>query len=242
MDTHLNNTLEGAARTVAQLAIDQPGALSVFNKYNIDYCCGGHRSLEEACRRVGLDPEKIRAEIQKTSPADAGQVLRPETWSAGFLTDFIVENHHAFVRKAIPELEFLLDKVCDRHGDDTAELLIIREVFTDLAEELSEHMEKEEQVLFPFIKRLEEQPETHMQLEQMIQAPIAAMEKEHEAAGEWIKQIRVLTNNFTPPEYACPTFRITYQRLKEFDQDLMKHIHLENNILFERYAKPACQL
>ena len=194
MDTRSNNTLEGTACTVAQLAIDQPGALSVFTKYNIDYCCGGHRSLEEACHRVGLDPEKIRAEIQQTSPADAGQLLHPETWSAGFLVDFIIENHHTFVRRAIPELEFLLDKVCDRHGLDTPELSIIREVFASLAEELTQHLEKEEKVLFPAIKRLAAQPDPHDPMTQIIQTPIAVMEQEHEAAGNMIKQIRLLTN------------------------------------------------
>ena len=228
--------------TVAQLAIDQPGALSVFAKYNIDYCCGGHRSLAEACHRAGLDPEKIRAEIQQTSPAEAGQVLRPETWTSSFLADFIIENHHTFVRKAIPELDALLEKVCERHGGDTPELLAVREVFSELAEELSEHMEREELVLFRAIKRMEAQPGILPPMEQLIHGSIVAMEGEHEAAGTLIKQIRGLTGNFTPPEFACPTFRITYQRLREFDEDLMKHIHLENNILFERFGKPAAHV
>jgi regulator of cell morphogenesis and NO signaling len=104
MGTYINNTLEGNQLTVAQLAVAEPGALAVFTKYNIDYCCGGHRTLEEACNRIGLDAEKIRQEIYKTSPADAGQVLRPDSWTSAFLCDFIVENHHSFVRKAMPEL------------------------------------------------------------------------------------------------------------------------------------------
>lgn len=133
---------EGGVPTVAQLAIDHPGALSVFTKYNIDYCCGGHRSLKEACMRMVLDAAKIRAEIQE-APA-GGQVLRPEMWESASLADFIVQQHHTFVRNAIPELEALLDRVCERHGHDASELLAIRDVFEDLAAELTQHMDKEE--------------------------------------------------------------------------------------------------
>jgi regulator of cell morphogenesis and NO signaling len=125
MGINMNNTLEGKELTVAQLAIAQPGALTVFTKYNIDYCCGGHRSLIEACHGIGLDPGKILTEISQTSPSDSLQSLRFENWSSILLVDFIVENHHAFVRSAIPELTLLLEKVCDRHGNDSLELLHI---------------------------------------------------------------------------------------------------------------------
>jgi regulator of cell morphogenesis and NO signaling len=239
MGTYINNTLEGNELTVAQLAVARPGALTVFTKYNIDYCCGGHRSLEEACHRIGLDPDQIRTEIYQTSPTDSVRALRPDNWSSTLLVDFIIENHHSFIRKAIPELEALLEKVCDRHGNDSLELLKIRESFLDLSEELTNHMEKEEMVLFPAIKRLDAESLENNQIQRIIQAPITAMEDEHEAAGDLVKQIRLLSGNYTPPDFACPTFKITYQKLKEFDNDLMRHIHLENNILFERYKKPA---
>lgn len=234
MSTQINNTLAADHATVAQLAIEHPGALAVFTKFNIDYCCGGHRSLEEACRRVGLDPEKIRAEIYRQDGAGSPQVLRPETWTSSFLADFIVQNHHSFVRNAIPELQPFLDKVCDAHGDDCPELFQIRENFISLAEELTSHMEKEEIVLFPAIKRLEANGREGHPLTATIQAPLGAMEHEHLIAGDLIKHIRALSNNYTPPEFACPTFRITFRKLQEFDNDLMKHIHLENNILFAR--------
>jgi regulator of cell morphogenesis and NO signaling len=237
MSTHMNNTLEGNELTVAQLAIAQPGALAVFTKYNIDYCCGGHRSLIEACHRIGLDPEKILTEIGQTSPTESTQSLRFEKWSSILLVDFIVENHHAFVRKAIPELELLLEKVCDRHGNDSLELLQIREAFLDLGEELVSHMEKEENILFPSIIRLESESMENNPIQRIIQAHIVSMEDEHETAGDLVKRIRSLSSSYTPPDFACPTFQVTYQKLKEFDNDLMRHIHLENNILFERYKK-----
>ena len=239
MDTSVTNISQGNELTVAQLAIAYPGALAVFTKYSIDYCCGGHRGLKEACHRIGLDPETIYREIEQCAITDSTQVLRPENWSSPFLTDFIVENHHSYVKRTILELEALLDKVCDRHGADTPELLEIRENFLALSTELTSHMEKEESFLFPAIKRLEAQRSKNNPMERMIQTPILAMEDEHEAAGDLIKRIRASSDNYTAPEYACPTFRITFQRLKEFDNDLMKHIHLENNILFKRFKNPV---
>jgi regulator of cell morphogenesis and NO signaling len=234
MGTYMNNTLEGNPLTVAQLAISHPGALAVFTKYNIDYCCGGHRSIEDACRRIGLDPEKIKAEIYQSSVEGGSETIRPENWTSTFLADYILQNHHSYVKKAIPEITAFLDKVCDAHGNDSSELLYIRENFLDLSEELTSHMEKEELVLFPAIKRLESQKNENNPLTSTLQAPVNAMEHEHTIAGDLVKQIRALSNNYTPPDFACPTFRITFKKLQEFDNDLMKHIHLENNILFPR--------
>ncbi len=234
MGTYMNNILEGDPLTVAHLAVSHPGALAVFTKYNIDYCCGGHQSIDDACERIGLDPEKIKVEIFQSSGEETSQALRPENWSSSFLVDFIIQHHHSFVRKAIPELLVFLDKVCDAHGNYCLELLHIRESFLDLSEDLTSHMEKEELVLFPAIKRLEVSNSQDHLLSVTIQAPVGAMEHEHIVAGDLIKQICDLSNNYTPPNFACPTFRITYKRLQAFDNDLMKHIHLENNILFER--------
>lgn len=220
--------------TVAQLAIAHPGAQAVFAKYNIDYCCGGNRSFIEACHRLGLDPDQIWAEISEMRAGDSAVTFKPEMWSSALLIDFIVQNHHAYVRRAAPELETLLDKVCDRHGNDSLELLQVRECFNDLWEELSLHMDKEEEVLFPLMKRMESDSGDG-RTEKIVWGPIARMESEHESAGNLIRQIRLLSNNYTPPDFACPTFQITYRKLKEFDNDLMLHIHLENNILFDRF-------
>ncbi len=220
--------------TVAQLAVAYPGALSVFMKHNIDYCCGGHRSLKDACIRAGLDPNVIMNEIRSERGQDMRQVMRFHQWSNELLADYIVENHHTYVKKAIPEVQFFLDKVCAAHGDEDVQLLQIRQHFEDLAEELISHMNKEEFVLFPAIKRLEARDYGNVPLSLTLQTPLDAMLHEHEIAGNLVKAIRQLSGNYNPPEYACPTYRITYQKLKEFDDDLMLHIHLENNILFER--------
>lgn len=235
------NTLDNPDVTVAELAISHPSALAVFTKYNIDYCCGGNRSLDEACIRNGLNPDKIRAEID-SSPAQqqASIPARASQWSASLLADYIVQNHHEYVRRAIPEIEALLEKVCAAHGDDNLWLLNIQQDFADLAEELLNHMDKEEMALFPAIKRLEAQQDDHP-LVDTLQAPIAMMEQEHVRAGDLVKSIRSLSNNYIVPGFACPTYRVTYQKLKEFDDDLMTHVHLENNILFRKAGHAGSQ-
>lgn len=229
-----SNTISDSSPTVAELAISQPGALSVFTKYNIDYCCGGNRSLEEACLRVGLNPENIKQEILNAPTQSNTIPTRAEQWSAAFLADYIVQNHHEYVKNAIPELEALLEKVCNAHGDGNIELMNIQQDFRDLSEELLNHMNKEEYALFPAIKRLEANNDPDHPLVDTLKAPIEVMEHEHVSAGDLMKSIRKLSNNYQVPEYACPTYKATYQRLKEFDNDLMTHVHLENNILFRK--------
>jgi iron-sulfur cluster repair di-iron protein len=227
------NTLD-SSMTVADMAIAHPAALSVFTKYNIDYCCGGNRSLEDACVRVGLNPDKIRQEIFSAPVQQSSVPARAEQWSASLLADYIVQNHHAYVRNAVPEIEALLEKVCEAHGEDSIELLNIQQDFSDLAEELLNHMSKEEVALFPALKRFEAHSDGDHPLKETLKAPISMMEHEHTIAGDLMKSIRNLSHNYTVPEFACPTYRVTYQKLKEFDDDLMTHVHLENNILFRK--------
>lgn len=237
--SHMNtqaNIFESPNLTVAELAISHPSAMTVFTKYNIDYCCGGNRSLEDACIRVGLNPEKIKQEIMNSPAQQSSVPPRVEQWSASLLADYIVQNHHAYVKNVIPEIEALLEKVCRAHGDDNIELLTIRQDFADLAEELLNHMIKEEAALFPAIKRLTSQTEANPLLADSLQTPINVMEQEHTVAGDLMKSIRKASDNYTVPEYACPTYRATYQRLREFDEDLMTHVHLENNVLFRKVA------
>src|SRR5688572_10326550 len=209
----MKTTLEGNPQTVAELAISHPGALAIFTKYNIDYCCGGHRSIEDACIRIGLDPEKIKAEMLQSSESETSEAIRPEKWSSALLSDYIVGNHHTYVKNAIPEVQAFLDKVCDAHGSDCSELLQIRENFIELSDELISHMEKEELVLFPWIKNLEAENSEDQREISRLKGPIGAMEHEHVIAGDLVKEIRSLSRNYTPPDFACPTFRITYKKL-----------------------------
>lgn len=209
-----------------------PQSLSVFNKHGIDFCCGGKKNFFKACEEAKVDAFTLIEEIAVAKPS-SGE-LRFKNWSPVFLSNYIKENHHSYVREAIPELEVLLDKVVFRHGDTEAYLIRIRESFAALAEELLPHLEKEEQVLFPAIAELFGDQSEKGVMANNINLPIAAMEDEHEHAGKLIKIIRELTDNYTPPPYACPTFQLTYQKLDAFDKDLMQHIYLENSVLFSK--------
>lgn len=222
-------------QTLGELVVSMPAAKQIFSKYDLDYCCGGKRSLEEACLQKGLQPLEILSEINNTSSGTGNFPLRVQGWSTGFLIDFIVENYHHYIRQSAPEILQLVEKVCLAHAEGHPYLLKVREAFTELSEELMSHMQKEELILFPALRdREEEGTESFNPIVSMIHHPIAAMEDEHEMAGNYLKTIRTLTNNYAPPLDACPTFILTYQKLSEFDVELINHIHLENNVLFKR--------
>lgn len=234
-----DDQLEMATASVADVALAFPQALEIFNRYNLDYCCGGKKPFVKTCEKAGLNPELVWHEIhQLKSNYGADSRMRFDTWDAPLLIDFIVQHHHQYVRESIPAIQALLDKVCRAHGDDNPFVLAVSDDFNDLADELLQHMPKEEEVLFPAMRQLYTYSTLDSPVSQSsLNAPIAVMEHEHESAGQLIKSIRSLTGNYTPPEYACPTFRMAYLMLRQFDKDLMQHIHLENNILFPMVTK-----
>lgn len=236
--TSTEQTLEIGTATVADVALAFPQAISVLNKYDLDFCCNGKVPFKEACKKSNLNSEKVWQEILEMPKNKPGNALNFETWNSSVLADFIVQHHHQYVREAIPKIRELLDKVCSVHTDTNPELLAMRTDFEALAEELLGHLPKEEQILFPAIKRIEGQPIASVEGEispDALEMPINVMEAEHERAGDLIKSIRSRTNHYTAPSYACPTFQLTYVMLQEFDNDLLQHIHLENNILFPRF-------
>lgn len=220
--------------SVAEIAIQHPSAVSVFNKYHIDFCCGGKHSFRKACEKVGVNPEEVMLELHRTEEKSIPGTIRFDSWDTTLLSDFIIQHHHAYVKRNIPAIKELLSKVVEAHGDSHSELRSLSSTFDQLSDELLQHMQKEEQVLFPEVKRLfgETKTATNNPSAVNLILPMMIMEDEHTHAGDLIKSIRSLTDNYTPPQSACPTFRVTYNRLKEFDADLMQHIHLENNVLF----------
>lgn len=221
-------------KTVAEIALAVPQAIEVFNRHHLDYCCGGKKPLAEACERAGLDLQQIIQEIETVQQgARVSNGIRFETLEPSLLIDFIVQHHHQYVREAIPQIVELLSRVVEAHGQDKPELSNVRALFIDLADELLHHLPKEEEILFPAIKQfLKASHAEGFAIRASVQAPVVVMEYEHEEAGNLVKAIRLLTNNYTVHEGACPTFRLTYTMLEEFDKDLMQHIHLENNVLF----------
>lgn len=227
----MTSTIHELAETsVADVAIQYPQALAIFYKYNIDFCCGGKRSFRETCEKKGLNTDTILDEIVHSKSAANSNLLRFNSWDSPFLVDFIITNHHAYVKETIPQLQELLNKVCAVHGEDHIELPEIRDDFNDLADELLTHMNKEEMFLFPAIKNRAQREIYYVPLD----GPISVMEEEHEIAGDLMKSIRQLTKDYTIPRDACPTLQLTYKKLEEFDHDLMQHVHLENNVLFGR--------
>jgi regulator of cell morphogenesis and NO signaling len=236
--TSTDQTLEMGTATVADVALTFPHAISVLTKYDLDFCCNGKVSFLEACKVSNLNSERIWQEIQEMPKKKPGNALNFENWNSSVLADFIVQHHHEYVRESIPKIRELLDKICSVHVDTNPELLAVRNDFEALAEELLGHLPKEEQILFPAIKRIEGQPIAAVEdaiAPDALAMPIHVMEVEHERAGDLIKSIRARTNHYTAPSYACPTFQLTYVMLQEFDNDLLQHIHLENNILFPRF-------
>lgn len=227
-------TSELGDQRVSDVALEHPNAIRVFNKYNIDYCCGGKNTLREACEKAGLSTDPIVQEIRLTEQTSMPGTIRFHTWDASLLANFIIQHHHSYVKQSIPELKSLLEKVCTVHGKNHPVLFSVKETFDELANELTQHMEKEEVILFPEVENLFE---AGLRPIINLNAPMAVMEDEHETAGNLVKSIRQLTNNYTPPAGACPTFNVTYKRLQEFEQDLMQHIHLENNVLFDKVRK-----
>jgi len=235
----MTTELEG---TVRDIALAYPQAVRVFESFGIDYCCGGGRSVEEACREANVNIEALREALRRPAGKEDESGGNWASASLQVLTDHIVALHHLFVRRESARLADLLGKVKAKHKANHPELDRLEQFFRALASELKLHMMKEEQVLFPMIRQLEEasrEEDSDIAGFAGIQVPIERMISEHEDAGGVLREIRSLTGSFQPPADACPSFRALYQGLEEFERDLHQHIHLENNILFPRAARLA---
>ena len=226
-----------ATKTVRDIALENPATIRVFEAFGIDYCCGGKKPLTEACTAKNLSVDEVVEALESTGPAER----EIENWSAqplGVLAAHIVNTHHAYVRRELPRLTELAEKVVRRHGDTKPELPAIQLKLNELGEELLQHCAKEELVLFPYITKFERAiadgtPKPHGCFGSVTN-PIAMMTQEHDSAGALVARMRELSSDFNPPVGACPTFHAFYRGLHEFEQDLHQHIHLENNILFPR--------
>ena len=223
---------------VKDIALSNPAAKQVLEDAGLDYCCSGGKSLHEACLHTDVPAEEILKRLHENSkdinPDEANWIAAP----LGDLTRHIRERHHRYAREAIARVQPLLDKVGAKHGENHPEIADIHRLFTEVGQEMIMHMQKEEQILFPYIDALERAANAHGSVEppffQTVRNPIQAMMKEHDAAGELVKQIRKASSDYTAPADACPSYMALYQDLREFEADLHQHVHLENNILFPR--------
>ena len=213
---------------------------AVFSKYGIDFCCKGHRTIDEACHKKDISANELMEQLNTVLETKNDSGTDFKSWPLDLLADYIEKTHHHYVEEKTPVLIQFLDKLCKVHGANHPELFEINELFIGCAAELTLHMKKEELVLFPFIKKMVAARFNNEGLQQphfvTIENPIAMMMLEHEAEGERFRKIETLTNNYTPPADACNTYRVTFNMLADFEQDLHKHIHLENNILFPEAA------
>ena len=228
-------------KTVGEIAAANPSAARVFEKHGIDYCCGGGRPFELACREKGLSDQQILAEVEQTKPT--GDVRDWVTAPLAELADHIVNIHHAYLRSAMPALDQRLAKVIAAHGPNHGDsLLPLRQAWRGLVEELTAHMMKEEMILFPLIKRIEAGAGASGAHCGSVNNPIRVMEYEHDSAANALREMRRVTGDYALPADACNTYRALFEGFQELETDLHLHIHLENNILFPRASELEARL
>jgi len=213
----------------------------VFEKYGIDFCCGGHVSLAASCTEKGIEQKVIEEELEtiKNQPVERSQNYT--AWALPFLADYIVNTHHAYLNENMEQIAAYTNKIAGVHGGHHPELYEIASIFGKIIMDMVPHLKEEEEVLFPAIKRIEAGKISGLTKEtkdlELIRLSLEKLQKEHEAIGDAVHAIRHLAKDYAIPDDVCNTFRITYQKLEEFEDDLHKHVHLENNILFLKAAQ-----
>jgi len=223
---------------VGQIVAERPAASRLFERLGVDYCCGGDRPLETACAAEGLDATTVLRMLEAEVDPDEIDAAPGEStdWTAaplGELMDHIVDTHHAFLRRELPRLEQLAEKVAHVHGTDAPWIGSVKAVLCDLKPEMEAHIRKEEEIVFPFIRALanDESPPAPEALDG---DPIALMEEEHDETGAALKRMRELSHGFTAPQGACNSFRALLDGLEALERDTHTHVHKENSILFPR--------
>jgi regulator of cell morphogenesis and NO signaling len=226
-----------AETTVGELVVQRPSRVRVFEKFGIDYCCGGKKPLQQACNEQQLDVSAVVNELQEEQHA---AVPAERHWASASLTDLcdhIEQTHHRYLKEELPRLAFLTAKIANRHGDQRPALIEVNRIFADLKTEMDAHMTKEEQILFPLCRRLDSADELPASHCGSVGNPIEVMIAEHEHAGDALAEIRVLTDNYSVPAEACMTYRAAFDSLEQLERDLHQHVHKENNILFPKAVR-----
>lgn len=231
---------------IGELVAQDYRAAAVFKKYGIDFCCQGNRTIEDACVAKNLDSKLVVTDLNSINQVSSEGTTDYKSWPIDLLVDYIEKKHHRYVEEKTQEIKPYLDKICRVHGEHHPELFEINEHFNAAAGELATHMKKEELVLFPFVRKMAKAKQENTVPDTphfgTVENPIQMMMNEHTTEGERFRKIETLSNNYTPPQDACNTYRVTFALLKEFEQDLHLHIHLENNILFPKAIELEKQL
>lgn len=220
--------------TLGDIVAVLPKASEIFKKYRIDFCCGGHRPLSEALKELNLDELEVLNKLNETyeEMKDFNEQVDFVKIPPTELIDYIINKHHTYLKRALPELSELTTTILRVHGPSHSELFKVHKLFHNLKMELDQHLIKEEEILFPLIKDYDVNPSS--ELLGRIDEVMKETEDEHETAGDVLKELRKITDNYQLPEGACGTYYRTFDLLQEFEGDLFEHIHLENNILFKR--------
>lgn len=224
--------------TVGELVAADFRAAAVLNRFGIDFCCGGRRTLADACDARKLDAATVLTEVSAACAASRDSAPRFNEWEPQTLVAYIVGNHHTYVRRALPMIGAYVRKLAATHAAAHPELLEVERLWEEITSEMSSHMAKEEQVLFPYIVELADAAPRGEAVAPppfgSIEFPIRMMESEHESAGGAMARIREITGGYIPPADGCTTYRVCFQELNAFEEDLHAHVHLENNILFPK--------
>jgi len=218
--------------TIGEIVANDFRAASIFKDAGIDFCCGGNKRLTEACMEKEADESLLIQQLETLAQKPVNGAMNFNEWKLSFLSDYIMNTHHKFVLKNLPELVFYTLKIANVHGDHHPELIEVASLFTKINEELLQHLKNEEEVLFPAIKKAEENASADVKA--TIVSEITRMQGEHEFAGGAMDKINQLTNNYLIPEDACNTYRVSLKLLEQFEDDLHIHVHLENNILYPK--------
>lgn len=232
-------------KTIREIALENPATIRVFERFGIDYCCGGRKSLEQACSELQLSVDQVIDKLEECFNNASDDSPDWQQASLAKLIQHIVRKHHTYCRQEVPRLKALAEKVKSRHGSAHPELVEVATIVEALGNDMLVHMLKEEQVLFPYIAGVEHAQsagqEPPVSIFGALTNPITAMVDDHEEAGAMLKQLRELTSNYTPPMGACPSYQGLFHGLGDFEKDMHEHVHLENNILFPRAiaAQPA---
>lgn len=214
--------------TVGEIVRVMPARSRTFENLGIDYCCGGKKPLAEVCQTKGLDPATVVALLTALDDTPNSSPVNPDSLSLTELCDHIEQVHHGYLREELPRLDFMTRKVAAVHGDHEPRLLEVRRVFETFQSEMVAHTKEEDDVVFPAIRKLESGQRT------LLDAAFAKLESEHENAGASLARFKELTHNYTPPEWACNTFRALYDGLAQLEKHTHQHVHQENNVLFPR--------
>ncbi|MHC0447999.1 iron-sulfur cluster repair di-iron protein [Flavobacterium sp. 3-218] len=224
--------------TIGEIVADDFKTAAIFTKLHIDFCCKGHRTIEEVCRKRDIEESVLIEHIEKARNGSANQSFDYKSWTADMIADYITKIHHRYVEEKSPIILQYLDKLCGVHGAIHPELHEIHTIFSKSYLDLTAHMKREELVVFPFIKKMKIAHSKGTELETppflSIENPIATLKDDHVTEGERFRRIAALSNNDIPPIDSCNTYKAAFAMLEEFDKDLKKHIHLENNILFPK--------